>query len=109
MAAQQQLLALMSSASGHNNNNSPETLYDLSLIAVVNGLDCKVPTLERIHKLPELPRNLLIDVYELVSVRAVPAARREQEQQYRVLKVKTYREQLNESQISCCCCPVARV
>lgn len=80
MAAQQQLLALMSSASGHNNNNSPETLYDLSLIAVVNGLDCKVPTLERIHKLPELPRNLLIDVYELVSVRPVPAARREQEQ-----------------------------
>lgn len=94
MAAQQQLLALMSSASGHNNNNSPETLYDLSLIAVVNGLDCKVPTLERIHKLPELPRNLLIDVYELVSLRPVPLARREQEQEqhYRVLKVKTYRE-----------------
>ncbi|KAH8396373.1 hypothetical protein KR222_009447 [Zaprionus bogoriensis] len=69
MAAQQQLLALMSSASGHNNNNSPETLYDLSLIAVVNGLDCKVPTLERISKLPELPRNLLIDVYELMSQR----------------------------------------
>lgn len=67
MAAQQQLLALMSSASGHNNNNSPEPLYDLSLMAVVNGLDCKVPTLERISKLPELPRNLLIDVYELVS------------------------------------------
>ncbi|XP_030567767.1 amyloid protein-binding protein 2 [Drosophila novamexicana] len=69
MAAQQQLLALMSSASGHNNNNSPEPLYDLSLMAVVNGLDCKVPTLERISKLPELPRNLLIDVYELMSQR----------------------------------------
>ncbi|ALC49100.1 Pat1 [Drosophila busckii] len=67
MAAQQQLLALMSSASGHDNNNSPKTLYDMSLIAVVSGLDCKVPTLERIGKLPELPRNLLIDVYELMS------------------------------------------
>ncbi|XP_034490404.1 amyloid protein-binding protein 2 isoform X2 [Drosophila innubila] len=57
MAAQQQLLALMSS------------LYDLSLIAVVNSLDLKVPALERISKLPELPRNLLIDVYELMSKR----------------------------------------
>ncbi|XP_023166482.2 amyloid protein-binding protein 2 [Drosophila hydei] len=70
MAAQQQLLALMSSASGHNNNNSPDPLYDLSLMAVVNGLDCKVTTLERISKLPELPHNLLIDVYELMSQRA---------------------------------------
>ncbi|KAH8387739.1 hypothetical protein KR093_009221, partial [Drosophila rubida] len=65
----QQLLALMSSASGHNNNNSPEPLYDLALSAVVNGLDCKVPALERISKLPELPRNLLIDVYERISER----------------------------------------
>lgn len=67
MAAQQQLLAPMSSASGHN--NSPEPLYDLTLIAVVNGLDIKVPALERISKLPELPRNLLIDVYERMSLR----------------------------------------
>ncbi|KAM8719688.1 hypothetical protein ACLKA7_005850 [Drosophila subpalustris] len=70
MAAQQQLLALMSSASGQNNINSPEALYDLSLIAVVNSLDgLKVPAMERIRKLPELPRNLLIDVYELMSKR----------------------------------------
>ncbi|KAH8270660.1 hypothetical protein KR044_000100, partial [Drosophila immigrans] len=66
---QQQLLALMSSASGHNNNNSPEPLYGLALNAVVNGLDCKVAALERISKLPELPRNLLIDVYERISQR----------------------------------------
>ncbi|XP_034109645.1 amyloid protein-binding protein 2 [Drosophila albomicans] len=69
MAAHQQLLALMSSASGHNNNNSPEPLYDLALNAVVNSLDCKVPALGRISKLPELPRNLLIDVYERISQR----------------------------------------
>ncbi|TDG40530.1 hypothetical protein AWZ03_013047 [Drosophila navojoa] len=57
-------------ASGQSNNNSPDPLYDLSLMAVVNRLDCKVPTLERISKLPELPDNLLIDVYELMSQQA---------------------------------------
>ncbi|XP_032594140.1 amyloid protein-binding protein 2 isoform X2 [Drosophila grimshawi] len=66
MAARENLS--MSSASGHN-NNSPNALYNLTLIAIVNGLDCKVTTLERISKLPELPLNLLIDVYELMSRR----------------------------------------
>lgn len=54
-------------ASGQSNNMSPDPLYELSLMAVVDRLDCKVTTLKRISKLPELPDNLLIDVYELVS------------------------------------------
>ncbi|XP_017870350.1 PREDICTED: amyloid protein-binding protein 2 isoform X2 [Drosophila arizonae] len=57
-------------ASGQSNNNSPDPLYDLSLMAVVDCLDCKVTTLKRISKLPELPDNLLIDVYELMSQQA---------------------------------------
>ncbi|KAH8420495.1 hypothetical protein KR009_010828, partial [Drosophila setifemur] len=67
MAGQQLLAAMISSAPG--TNNSPKALYDLSLAALVSSLDTTVPTLDKISRLPELPRNLLIDVYELMSQR----------------------------------------
>lgn len=65
--AGQQLLALMSSAPG-GGHNTPRALYDLSLQALIGSMDTKVPALDRISRLPELPRNLLIDAYEMVSV-----------------------------------------
>ncbi|KAH8308561.1 hypothetical protein KR018_005865, partial [Drosophila ironensis] len=48
-------------------SNSPKTLYDHALKALVGSLDTKVASLARISRLPELPRNLLIDVYEKMS------------------------------------------
>ncbi|KAH8266996.1 hypothetical protein KR026_001822, partial [Drosophila bipectinata] len=51
------------------NSNSPKFLYDLALDSLVRGLGTTVPSLERIHRLPELPRNILIDVYEMMSKR----------------------------------------
>ncbi|KAH8265009.1 hypothetical protein KR038_003681 [Drosophila bunnanda] len=65
--ANQQLLALMASAAGGNQNNTPRALYDLSLQALIGSMDTKVPALDRISRLPELPRNLLIDAYEMMS------------------------------------------
>ncbi|XP_030380960.1 amyloid protein-binding protein 2 isoform X2 [Scaptodrosophila lebanonensis] len=63
-----QLFALISAAcAGRNNNNNPKMLYDLSLKAVVGSMDTSVPSLDRIHKLRELPRSVLIDVYDLMS------------------------------------------
>ncbi|KAH8342975.1 amyloid protein-binding protein 2 isoform X1 [Drosophila kikkawai] len=55
----QQLLTLMA--------NTPRALYDLSLQALIGSMDTKVPALDRISRLPELPRNLLIDAYEMMS------------------------------------------
>jgi len=49
------------------NPNSPKTLYDLSLQALIGSMNTKIPALDRISRLAELPRNLLIDVYEMVS------------------------------------------
>ncbi|KAH8362623.1 hypothetical protein KR200_010805 [Drosophila serrata] len=65
--ANQQLLALMASAVGGGQNNTPRALYDLSLQALIGSMDTKVPALDRISRLPELPRNLLIDAYEMMS------------------------------------------
>ncbi|XP_068158338.1 amyloid protein-binding protein 2 [Drosophila tropicalis] len=72
--AGQQIFALVlpASSTGHNNNRcpSPQDLYHFSLNALVNSLDSTaVPALDCIHRLPELPRNLLIDVYEMMSQR----------------------------------------
>ncbi|EDW52925.1 GM12501 [Drosophila sechellia] len=47
--------------------NSPKTLYDLSLEALIGSMNTKIPALDRINRLSELPRNLLIDVYEMMS------------------------------------------
>ncbi|XP_016948733.1 amyloid protein-binding protein 2 [Drosophila biarmipes] len=47
--------------------NSPKALYDLSLQCLIGSMNTKVPALERISRLAELPRNLLIDVYEMMS------------------------------------------
>lgn len=49
------------------NPNSPKTLYDLSLQALIGSMNTKIPALDRISRLAELPRNLLIDVYEMMS------------------------------------------
>ncbi|KAH8244903.1 hypothetical protein KR032_002214, partial [Drosophila birchii] len=65
--ANQQLLALMASAAGGGQHNTPRALYDLSLQALIGSMDTKVPALDRISRLPELPRNLLIDAYEMMS------------------------------------------
>ncbi|XP_022227408.2 amyloid protein-binding protein 2 [Drosophila obscura] len=68
MANNNQLMNLIASAPA--NNNSPKPLYDLSLHASICSLDGNtVPALDRISRLPELPRNLLIDVYEMMSQR----------------------------------------
>ncbi|XP_017089225.2 amyloid protein-binding protein 2 [Drosophila bipectinata] len=56
-------------SSAPGNSNSPKFLYDLALDSLVRGLGTTVPSLERIHRLPELPRNILIDVYEMMSKR----------------------------------------
>ncbi|XP_033169802.1 amyloid protein-binding protein 2 [Drosophila mauritiana] len=47
--------------------NFPKTLYDLSLQALIESMNTKIPALDRINRLSELPRNLLIDVYEKMS------------------------------------------
>ncbi|XP_026848269.1 amyloid protein-binding protein 2 [Drosophila persimilis] len=66
MANNNQLMNIIASA--HANNNSPKSLYDLSLKASICSLDGNtVRALDRISRLPELPRNLLIDVYEMMS------------------------------------------
>ncbi|XP_016992872.2 amyloid protein-binding protein 2 [Drosophila takahashii] len=49
------------------NPNSPKPLYDLSLQSLIGSMNTKVPALDRISRLAELPRNLLIDVYEMMS------------------------------------------
>ncbi|XP_032309286.1 amyloid protein-binding protein 2 isoform X2 [Drosophila ananassae] len=59
--------AMNSSAPG--NSNTPKFLYDLALDVLVRSLGTTVPSLDRIHRLPELPRNILIDVYEMMSKR----------------------------------------
>ncbi|XP_017073857.1 amyloid protein-binding protein 2 [Drosophila eugracilis] len=61
--AGQQLAAL----NPNPNPNSPKTLYDLSLLGLIGSMNTTVPALDRISRLAELPRNLLIDVYELMS------------------------------------------
>ncbi|KAI8033644.1 amyloid protein-binding protein 2 [Drosophila gunungcola] len=61
MAGQQ--LALMLNP----NPNTPNALYALSLEALIGSMNTKVPALDRINRLTELPRNLLIDVYEMMS------------------------------------------
>ncbi|XP_016972915.1 amyloid protein-binding protein 2 [Drosophila rhopaloa] len=60
--AGQQLVALL-----NPNPNTPKALYDLSLQALIGSMNTKVPALDRISRLAELPRNLLIDVYEMMS------------------------------------------
>ncbi|EDX01021.1 amyloid protein-binding protein 2 [Drosophila yakuba] len=47
--------------------NTPKALYDLSLQALIGSMNTKIPALDRINRLAELPRNLLIDVYEMMS------------------------------------------
>jgi len=64
--AGQQLAAL--NLNPNASPNSPKTLYDLSLQCLIGSMNTKVPALDRISRLAELPRNLLIDVYEMVSV-----------------------------------------
>ncbi|XP_017054692.1 amyloid protein-binding protein 2 [Drosophila ficusphila] len=61
--ALQQLAALNSSP----NTNTPKSLYNISLEALIGSMNTKVPALDRINRLAELPRNLLIDVYEMMS------------------------------------------
>nr|XP_016937169.1 amyloid protein-binding protein 2 [Drosophila suzukii] len=63
--AGQQLAAL--NLNPNASPNSPKTLYDLSLQCLIGSMNTKVPALDRISRLAELPRNLLIDVYEMMS------------------------------------------
>ncbi|BFG02032.1 amyloid protein-binding protein 2 [Drosophila madeirensis] len=66
MANNNQIMNLIPSAPA--NYTSPKLLYNLALHASICSLDGNtVSALDRISRLAELPRNLLIDVYEMMS------------------------------------------